>query len=120
MGKISLNGIELIGKIGVYKQEHAIGTKCLIDIELTAPLKKSGESDELADALDYEVVLAAVKKCMQNQYYLMEAAARAIGVELIELFPDVSAIKIHVHKIKPLLEANVKEVVVEWNYPEDF
>ncbi len=120
MGKISLQGIELIAKIGVHKQEHTIGTKCLVDIELGISLKKPGESDKIAHTIDYEIVLSVVKKCLKNKYNLLEGAARAIGQELITLFPEVSRIKISMHKIKPLLEANVAEVVVEWLYPEDY
>src|SRR5579871_6225337 len=110
MGKVALKGIELTGKVGVHLAEHIIGTECIIDVEISTSIKKASATDKLHDAIDYESVLKAVKNCMQQKYDLMEAAARAIGGELLSQFPSITGMLIRVRKIKPLLEANVREV----------
>ena len=122
MGIIALKGVEIYGKIGVYSEEHAIGRKFIVDVELKTSLKAASQSDMVEDTLNYEVVLSAIHTQMGKKFMLMEAAARAIAEEIIDKFNNnrIERLVITIYKIKPFLAGYVDASKVEWVYPDDY
>ena len=120
MGKISLQGIEIFGRIGVTEEERRIGRKFMVDIEVEASLKKASRNDDLHEILNYEILAHAVHEMLKKEYRLLEAAARAIGEKIISQAPQVKKMRIRISKHSPLIKGNIERSVIEWDYPEDF
>ena len=120
MGKISLQGIEIFGRIGVTADERRIGRKFVVDIEIQTSLQKASQKDDIQEVLNYELLAHAVHKMLKKEYRLLEAAARAIGEEIITKAPQLEKMKIRISKHSPLIKGNIERSVVEWDYPEDY
>jgi dihydroneopterin aldolase len=122
MGLVSLKGVEIYGKIGVYADEQSIGRKFIVDVEITTSLKEASRTDDISKALNYEGILSAIHTQMGKNFNLMETAARQIAEELLGRYGEdkIKSMKIKIFKIKPFLAGYVDASKVEWQYPEDF
>jgi dihydroneopterin aldolase len=120
MGFIALKGVEVFGKIGVLPEERLIGRKFVIDIKAKHSLKKVGETDNIEDVLSYEIFSDAIHNCLAKEYKLMEAAARAIALDILKKAPGTESIKIRIQKLSPLMKGNIRASIVEWHFPEDY
>lgn len=79
MDKITLQNLAFYGYHGVYNSEREQGQRFYLDLELNLDLTAAGESDQLADTLDYTVVYQEVKTIVETQrYQLLEALGAAI------------------------------------------
>ena len=122
MGKVVLKGVEIYGKIGVYAEEHSIGRKFIVDVEVKTSLKEAAKTDKVEHTLNYEFILQAIHTQMGKEFMLMESAARSIAEEILSKYPDnrIENMNIRIYKIKPFLAGYVDASMIEWNYPDDF
>lgn len=122
MGIVALKGVEIYGKIGVYAEEHSIGRKFIVDVEVKTSLKEAAKTDSVDDTLNYEIILHAIHTQMGRNFMLIESAARAIAEEIITKSDEskIESMKIRIFKIKPFLAGYVDASMVEWIYPDDF
>ena len=65
MGKIYVEGIKIYAYHGCFKEETLIGTHFLVDVVLDVDLKKSSDSDNLEDTVNYQTVFHVIKKEME-------------------------------------------------------
>lgn len=82
---VQLHGLELFGRHGAYEEEKAAGQFFWFDVELD--VGERGADDDLAAAVDYTKVAAAVREVSDaNRYDLLEALATAVADELQRRF----------------------------------
>jgi dihydroneopterin aldolase len=85
---VELVGLEVFGYHGVDDDEREAGRTFFYDVALEVPRP---ERDELADAVDYRAVAAAVREVSDGRSYkLIENLAAAVADELARRF-DVGA-----------------------------
>ena len=97
--KIRLVNITLYGYHGVGDAEREAGGKYSIDVELTTDMRRAGETDDLADALDYKAVYETVRTVeAARRYQLLEALAAALAEAILAQFP-VESVTIRVRKL---------------------
>ena len=114
MGKIQLSGIEIFAYHGHYEEEKYAGNNFRIDITLWTDTQKAEISDNLDDALNYQVVYAIVKDIVLNtKYNLLERLARVILDSFFEEFKQLEKAKIYIQKINPPLGGAIESVGVE-------
>ena len=76
MGTILVEGLEILGVHGVLPEEQTRAQPFAVDLELTADLGPAGDSDDLADTIDYGAVIDAVVRVVQTErYQLLERLA---------------------------------------------
>ncbi len=112
---IELIGLELHGYHGVLEEERRDGQRFLVDVEVEPEEATAGETDRLADAVDYRRVVAVVQSVFEaTPYQLLEALATAIADELVHLLP-VQRARVRVRKPAVQLAVPVEHsaVVVE-------
>lgn len=117
MDTLTLKSLHFKGYHGYYKEEREQGNDFEVDIIFRADLREAGDSDELADTIDYQKVLANVKDVMHGPpQKLIETLAKKIGDQLFEQFTQVESIEVSVRKLHPPLDVETaySEITMRW------
>jgi 7,8-dihydroneopterin aldolase/epimerase/oxygenase len=87
---------------GVMQEEHRIGGRFEVDVEMTLDLDEAAENDDLTATVDYERVYSLVREIVtRNRFYLIERLAYLISEEVLASFERVLAVEVHVRKPNP-------------------
>jgi dihydroneopterin aldolase len=98
MDRIELHGMSFQGRHGVRAAEREQAQEFKVDLEIEADLRRAGESDDLADTIDYTRARAAAREVIEgSSMQLLEALAAAIAERVLAL-PRVSAVSVRVAK----------------------
>ncbi len=113
MGKIFVEGIKIYAYHGCFKEETAIGTNFLIDVELDVDLTKPSLSDNIEDTVNYQAVFTVIKEQMGIPSNLLEHVSKRIMDALFLNFPAVEKIKLKVAKLNVPLGGHIENVAVQ-------
>ena len=109
---IELHGITLHGFHGVLEEERRVGQRFLVDVELDVIGEQAAGSDQIDDAIDYRLVVAAVCEISESRsYHLLEAFTVAIADMLVERFA-VTTVRVRVRKPDVVLDPSVEYAAV--------
>jgi len=112
MGIIRLKNIKVFTNHGCLEEEAKIGSDYRVDLEIKADLRKSADSDELADTVDYVHLNKIVIEEMAIRSKLLEHVAKRIVVRVFKELPMVSRILLEVSKINPPIGGDVEQVTI--------
>ena len=93
-------------------EEGKIGSDYRVDLKVTADLKRSSETDHLADTVDYVHLNRIVKEQMAIRAKLLETVASNILDRILFELPMVKKASIKVSKLNPPIGGNVDMVSV--------
>jgi dihydroneopterin aldolase len=82
--KVELYGLELFGHHGVLPEEQRDGQLFWFDVSLE--VGDRGASDRIEEAVDYRLVVDAIREVSARRFDLLEALATATADELYERF----------------------------------
>jgi len=104
---VEVRGLELLLYCGVLGEEQARRQPFRFDVDLHLDLRAAGESDDLADTVNYGALidLLAVTLPAERFQLLERLAARA--AELALSYPSVDAVTVRVRKLRPPVAAIV-------------
>lgn len=111
--RIGIEGIRIFAHHGYYEEERMIGREFVMDIYISMNLDKAGDSDHLADTLDYEEVLNICKEEMAITSKLLEHVCARIGIRIKKLITDECSVLIRISKDAPLLSVPLDRFFVE-------
>ena len=111
MDIIRLKNMQFYGFHGVSESEKHLGGRFEVDLEMQLPLKKSCDSDNLNDTVDYVKIIAIVKEQMAIRSDMIEHPAKRI-VDAILLLDKVQKVKVEVEKITPPIDAAFDKISV--------
>ena len=110
--RIELQGLELHGRHGVLPEERERGQRFLVDLRLDLRDEGAAATDDIADAVDYREVVAAVRAVSDARaYHLLEAFAAALADALLASFP-LAGVAVTVRKPEVVLELPVDHAAV--------
>ena len=113
MGPIRLKNMQFYGFHGVDKSEKHLGGRFEVDVEMKLSLKKSCNSDELDDTVNYEKIYKTVDTCVnKDKFYLIEALANSIAKDILINFP-INSILVRVRKPHAPVKGVLDTVEVE-------
>lgn len=112
MGIIRLTNIRVFTNHGCLIEEAKIGSEYRVNLEIKADLRKSAETDELADTVDYVHLNRIVVEEMAIRSKLLEHVAKRIVVRVFDELPMVSRILLEVSKINPPIGGDVQQVTI--------
>jgi dihydroneopterin aldolase len=96
---VFVHGLVLHAYHGVMQHEGKVGQTFRLDLVLTIDLAEASRSDKLKDTVSYDgVVTTASEAFRARRYRLVEAAAGAVADAVLDVFPQVRAIRVTVHK----------------------
>lgn len=113
MGVIRLHNMTFYGYHGTSLAEKQTGRRFEVDAELFFDVDKPGESDHLADTVDYTAVYSLVEEVIQkNRFNLLETIAVRLARQILEKF-KVEEVLIRVRKKIPPIPGNLDHIEVE-------
>ncbi len=87
---------------GVHKEEHFVGSKYEVDAEMHFDFSQSAMTDDISRTIDYRLVYEKISSILtKKKYFLIEAVAYAIALELLGDFPLLDRVTIKVRKRNP-------------------
>jgi dihydroneopterin aldolase len=96
MDRMCLTGIRGYGYTGALPEEQVLGQWFEVDVRLWLDFSVAGQSDRLADALDYRGILAIVQHLITtSRFALLERLATAIAEAILESPHPPSVVPIH-------------------------
>jgi len=111
IGKILIEALELHAYHGWHRHEGEFGQPFLLDLELETDIARAAATDELADALDYALIVATMRRLfVDTRYKLVEAAAASLAQGLLAQFPSVTLVDLRVRKLKPPIPERLSAV----------
>jgi len=113
MGTIKLKNIRTFSYHGCLVEESKIGSDYTVDLEIKTDLRKSMESDDLADTVDYVHLNRVVVEEMAIRSKLLEHVAKRIIKRIFNELPAVSRILLSVSKINPPIGGDVEAVTIQ-------
>ena len=112
MGKIEIEGMEFYAFHGHFKAEQVVGNRFLVDLTLISDSSEAAKSDNLADAMDYQIAYRIVKEEMQIKSHLLEHVAQRIIDRLYVECPSIEKAKIKLSKLNPPMGGEIEKVSV--------
>jgi dihydroneopterin aldolase len=113
MDKLEITGMEFFAGIGCYKEEKLVGTKFIVDLEITLDCSLPADNDNINDALNYVNVYNLVKNEMTLNCNLIENAAKRILKKLTNYSKAIIELKVRLSKINPTIGGKLEKVTIE-------
>jgi dihydroneopterin aldolase len=96
--RILLEGMVFYGYHGVNAAERELGQRFVVDVELGLDLAPAGNSDDLAQTVNYAAVFKATREVLEGEpRQLIEAVAERLAAALLERFP-AEVVRVRVRK----------------------
>jgi 7,8-dihydroneopterin aldolase/epimerase/oxygenase len=114
--RIYLHEMVFMGHHGVTDEERAEAQQIEVDLDVELDLRPAGESDDLADTVDYGDLFVLSREIVEDRsYHLLEAIAEAIAAQALGRYPRIEAVSVRVKKPGLPIEGEVEHagVVVE-------
>ncbi|MCO6161736.1 dihydroneopterin aldolase [Flavobacterium sp. NRK F7] len=112
MGIIILQNIRTYSYHGCLLEEGKIGSDYKVDLKIKTNLKKSAQTDELHDTVDYVDLNRIVIEEMAIRAKLLEHVAQRIIDKILQELPTVSQVKVAVSKLNPPIGGDVEAVTI--------
>lgn len=112
MGIIKITGMEFYAYHGCFLEEQVVGNYFLVDIEIEANCTLPSKTDNINDAVNYQVAYELVKKEMQQNSHLLENVAGRILDSLFKNLPEIKTASVKVAKQNPPMGGKIKETSV--------
>ena len=98
---VSIRDLAVSAVIGVHDWEREIEQTLVVSVDMAADVRTPAASDDLADALDYSAVAAAIEAVLrEGSFRLIETAAERVAGRLLADFP-VSWLRLELRKPIP-------------------
>lgn len=111
MGKIVIEEMEFYAFHGHYQEEQIVGNRFLVDLEIESNLLAPAESDQLADAVNYQQAYLLIKKEMRRKKSnLLENIAKRILDALYDEMDGIEKATIRIRKMHPPMGGPIKSV----------
>ncbi|MEM9226753.1 MAG: dihydroneopterin aldolase [Verrucomicrobiota bacterium] len=100
--QITLHTVQAHGYHGVFPQEREQGQPFFATITLYLSLAAVGQSDDLADTVDYAAILKQVAATLGGEpCYTIEAVAERMAADILADHPTINAVEVAVTKPQP-------------------
>jgi dihydroneopterin aldolase len=114
MDRIVLRSMRFEGHLGATEEERRLSQLVEVDLEVEADLVAAGESDALADTVDYGPLVMLVGRSVEGgAYHLLEGLAGRIAREALDADPRIDAVTVRVRKLAVPLDVDMEHAEVE-------
>ena len=112
MGLIHIENMEFYAYHGHFKEEQIVGNRFLVDLSIETDMQMPAKSDDLNDALNYQMAYNVVKEEMQEKSHLLEHIAGRILDGLYDNFDTIKRAEVKVSKMNPPMGGKMERVSV--------
>ena len=97
--RIVLRSMEFLGHHGVSDEERSHPQQIVVDVDVTLDLHAAGDSDDLAQTVDYSTVFEHCRAIVEERsFHLLEAIGEAIAGDLLSGFTTIESVTVRVTK----------------------
>lgn len=107
MTKIELTNMCFFSHHGCFEEEQIIGNKFIVNLTVTYDSKRAQKTDNVEDALNYQLLYNEVAAQMKIKSHLLENVAYRILCELKAKFPQMVGAEVSIDKLNPPLGGQV-------------
>jgi len=84
---------------GAMKEEHKIGGKFNVDVEMYTDFSQAAADDDLTKTIDYQLVYDEINNVIhENRFFLIETISTIITDRLLENHPQIEKLIVRVRK----------------------
>jgi dihydroneopterin aldolase len=113
MGKIVIEEMEFYAFHGHYQEEQIVGNRFLVDLEIETDMKLPSESDQLADAVNYQLAYQLIRKEMRRKKSnLLENICKRILDALYAEMKGIERVTVRIRKMHPTMGGPIRSVGV--------
>jgi dihydroneopterin aldolase len=112
MGLIEIEGMEFYAYHGHFKEEQIVGNKFLVNIAIKTNCESAAETDNLENALNYQIVYKLIQNEMKKKSHLLENIAKRILDSLYSEFDTIKHTKIKISKMNPPMGGQIEKVSI--------
>jgi dihydroneopterin aldolase len=112
MGVIEIEGMEFFAYHGHFAAEQVVGNRFIVNLTLATDCDKAAISDNLEDALNYQIVYQVISDEMKIKSRLLENVAGRILDRLYEKFGGITKAKIKISKLNPPMGGQIDRVSI--------
>ena len=113
MGKITLDGIEVVARIGLLEEEQKAPQDLYVSLSLECEFARVVASDDLSQGVDYRSVIETVKDFARSyEGKTLERFSEKLADRLVEAFP-VKSLHLAVDKPRYTRRLGLREIRVE-------
>jgi dihydroneopterin aldolase len=112
--RIELRGLRCVGTHGVLVEEQERAQPFEVDLDLDVDLHPAGESDALADTVDYGTVADVVAATVSGgrSFALLEALAGHVADAVLDVDHRIRGVTVALRKLRPPLAVDIDTVGV--------
>lgn len=115
---LHLSGLRCYGYTGALPEEQVLGQWFEVDLKLWLDLAPAGNSDDLADTLDYRNVIADTQKLIGTERFnLIERLASAIATQTLT-HTQIQQVQVRLTKVAPPIPNYTGNITVELTRPQ--
>lgn len=112
MGKIHLEQMEFYAFHGHYKEEQIVGNKFLVDVIIETDMTLPANTDDLADAVNYQAACKLIQREMTVKSKLLENIAKRILDALYDELSGIQKVTVTIRKMNPPMGGKMRSVNV--------
>jgi 7,8-dihydroneopterin aldolase/epimerase/oxygenase len=112
MAEIRLAGMSFYSHHGYYIHEQKRGNNYIVDVNVDLNVDEAALDDDLHKTVNYEIIYRICSDVMDNPCKLIETVAYRIAHEIKASFPELTNIRVTIHKMKPELGGPVHSAQV--------
>jgi dihydroneopterin aldolase len=96
---VSVRDLSVAAIIGVHPWERETEQTLVFNVDMDAGVRRAAATDDLADALDYSAVAAAIAAVVrEGRFRLIETAAERVAGHLLAAFPLIRRLRLELRK----------------------
>lgn len=111
---VALEDVRCFAYHGYYPEEQLTGGQFLVSISVT--FVHTGDTEDLAKTVNYEVLNSIVISEMERTQKLLETVVKNMINQLVEKFPFIGSAQVGIKKLNPPMEGQVGHSLVKLNY----
>jgi dihydroneopterin aldolase len=116
MIKVALEGTEFFAYHGYYPEEQVIGTRFVVDAQVSFMPQNDLNEYNLSRTVNYEVLYHIIEAEMQQPRKLIETVAQAILNQITARFIFIKTAEVTIKKLNPPFSGPVKHSVITLSY----
>ena len=112
MSVIQIEKMEFYAYHGHFREEQIVGNRFLVDLWIETDMSKPAATDDLNDAVNYQVAYKLIRKEMEKKSNLLEHIAKRILDTLFESLEGIEKVRIKISKMNPPVGGKMDSVSV--------
>lgn len=113
MGKVLLEEMQFFAYHGHYPEEKVVGNKFIVNLSFNYNSKEAEVSDNLEDAVNYQVAYKVIAREMKKSSHLLEHVGRRILDCLERELEGAEDFVLKISKMNPPMGGQMRSVSVE-------